>query len=905
MMNFTGQTNRRTVNMGSRVPRKTKDTILRNAELERIRRQREKAEMVAILTIQRHMRKRISNKTTYHSLIKRNDNDGMMTAFLKVFAKRLYSYLEPDDFIYLVKATNNQASVLPVLSDMLGDVAARKSSQELDELLILSVKPLDIPNASEHHINNKIKFIQNCSYELSDRQVIDILTPYSNYKEYDLYWNDLYFIEKGTVLIVRNYELFVNTLFSSEYNAHIEIVLERHKQNLSNFLINFLNAFESINANHRRMLTLIFMTICSEMIEPLNEISSLITDSFQTDLLKCFEWLEDKAHMYWKGLHYLVSQMSSMQRNSVFMLLLTDSHIRNHLIDLICDHFSDASMEAFSIFAQTLNFYIPLSPDDHLFQTVISRERLQSVSINIAQFLVSDILSSGTFIPLQELETFIELMWNLIYLDSRAKFLNEGTSTFWGLVPEEIHNLNIRKEILEFEQYYRDFLKNIEEMDLNEDELFDRKKMMDQTIKKQYLDDLRYKRRGASNKVKKLELLFRFPFMLKFFERVDYFNDLIEADKERIYNKNSFFGIFPGENRLRATIRRDHALEDAYNAYGSIGEGFKEKLNIQFINEFGPEAGIDGGGITKEFLQTLIQEAFIKGSFGLFEVTSFHKLYPSKDVSPQNLKYISFMGKVLGKCLYENILVDVEFADFFLKKILNVENNMNVPFNDLYSLDPEYYKNLMKLLEMSEDELNYMDLYFEVPDMPNGRRIPLIKDGLSVKVTQKNVFEYITRISHYKLNLQLYTVTSRFISGLSYMIPPHWLRMFTSYELKTLISGSEKDFDLEDLRKNTEYGGFTDDSITIQHFWMALSSFTPEERRKFLKFVFSVPTAPLKGFHSLNPLFGIRNAGDETNRLPTASTCINLLKLPDYKDYNTLREKLLTAINSDSRFELS
>ena len=137
------------------------------------------------------------------------------------------------------------------------------------------------------------------------------------------------------------------------------------------------------------------------------------------------------------------------------------------------------------------------------------------------------------------------------------------------------------------------------------------------------------------------------------------------------------------------------------------------------------------------------------------------------------------------------------------------------------------------------------------------------------------------------------------------MIPPHWLRMFTSYELKTLISGSEKDFDLEDLKKHTQYGGYTENSLTIQYFWKALGSFTMEERRKFLKFVFSVPTAPLKGFHSLNPLFGIRNAGEETDRLPTASTCVNLLKLPDYKDYKTLREKLLTSINSDSRFELS
>jgi len=41
------------------------------------------------------------------------------------------------------------------------------------------------------------------------------------------------------------------------------------------------------------------------------------------------------------------------------------------------------------------------------------------------------------------------------------------------------------------------------------------------------------------------------------------------------------------------------------------------------------------------------------------------------------------------------------------------------------------------------------------------------------------------------------------------------------------------------------------------------------------------------------------------DRLPTASTCVNLLKLPDYADEATMREKLLYAIESDAGFEYS
>ncbi len=40
-------------------------------------------------------------------------------------------------------------------------------------------------------------------------------------------------------------------------------------------------------------------------------------------------------------------------------------------------------------------------------------------------------------------------------------------------------------------------------------------------------------------------------------------------------------------------------------------------------------------------------------------------------------------------------------------------------------------------------------------------------------------------------------------------------------------------------------------------------------------------------------------------KLPTAATCMNLLKLPKYDSAEMLREKLLYAIRSNSGFELS
>lgn len=60
-----------------------------------------------------------------------------------------------------------------------------------------------------------------------------------------------------------------------------------------------------------------------------------------------------------------------------------------------------------------------------------------------------------------------------------------------------------------------------------------------------------------------------------------------------------------------------------------------------------------------------------------------------------------------------------------------------------------------------------------------------------------------------------------------------------------------------------------------------------------------------RGFKELVPKFAIRDAGRDNERLPTASTCVNLLKLPMYTDEKILRTKLLQAITSGAGFDLS
>ncbi len=104
--------------------------------------------------------------------------------------------------------------------------------------------------------------------------------------------------------------------------------------------------------------------------------------------------------------------------------------------------------------------------------------------------------------------------------------------------------------------------------------------------------------------------------------------------------------------------------------------------------------------------------------------------------------------------------------------------------------------------------------------------------------------------------------------------------MFNPQEIQILMGGVDTLIDLKDLRANTKYGGLYDDQAPgIQMFWSVIETFNQEERRALLRFATSCSRPPLLGFKELVPNFCIRDSGMDEQRLPTSSTCVNLLKV--------------------------
>ncbi|XP_036212147.1 ubiquitin-protein ligase E3C isoform X10 [Myotis myotis] len=411
---------------------------------------------------------------------------------------------------------------------------------------------------------------------------------------------------------------------------------------------------------------------------------------------------------------------------------------------------------------------------------------------------------------------------------------------------------------------------------------------------------------------RQLAILTELPFVVPFEERVKIFQRLIYADKQEVQGDGPFL------DGINVTIRRNYIYEDAYDKLSPENEpDLKKRIRVHLLNAHGlDEAGIDGGGIFREFLNELLKSGFNPNQ-GFFKTTNEGLLYPNPAaqmlVGDSFARHYYFLGRMLGKALYENMLVELPFAGFFLSKLLGTSADVDI--HHLASLDPEVYRNLLFLKSYGGD-VEELGLNFTVVnnDLGEAQVVELKCGGKDIPVTSANRIAYIHLVADYRLNRQIRQHCLAFRQGLANVVNLEWLRMFDQQEIQVLISGAQVPISLEDLKSFTNYsGGYSADHPVIRAFWRVVEGFTDEEKRKLLKFVTSCSRPPLLGFKAmlagvfqeLYPAFCIHNGGSDLERLPTASTCMNLLKLPEFQDEALLRSKLLYAIECAAGFELS
>jgi len=357
-------------------------------------------------------------------------------------------------------------------------------------------------------------------------------------------------------------------------------------------------------------------------------------------------------------------------------------------------------------------------------------------------------------------------------------------------------------------------------------------------------------------------------------------------------------------------VRREHILEDTTSA---LQRATPEDLRRQLKVVFEGEQGVDEGGLAREFFRLLSAEVFTADS-GLFDpevAKNARVLWFSRGSKCETTDFW-LAGVVLGLVVYNNLPgLDVHFPSVVFKKIKEEELGLE----DMRQVFPETYLSLRSLLlwkpdpgltkeEASEAFENIFCLDFTVTCDEDGevRTRELCEEGSDLPVTLENRGEFVRRYCQWLLTTGVQRQFEPFKKGVRRVCDSSLFNALDSAELE-LIACGEQDLDFSQLRKNTHYEGFSEDSEYVASFWTVLLTFDSVQKKRFLSFVTGSDLAPVGGLQELQLVLQ-RNSGEPTERLPTAHTCFNLLLLPEYESAGKLERMLTTAMENAEGFGL-
>lgn len=359
------------------------------------------------------------------------------------------------------------------------------------------------------------------------------------------------------------------------------------------------------------------------------------------------------------------------------------------------------------------------------------------------------------------------------------------------------------------------------------------------------------------------------------------------------------------EGHMRMNVRRQLLLGDSVDAVMSLSRKDLRKLwRFEFIGEM----GIDAGGLAREWFQLVTEEIF-DPDMGLWQSSETNQMCmqinPASEFVEDYLVYYRFLGRVMGKALFDRQLVAGHMVQYIYKHFCG----WPIAFRDLEAVDEEYYNNLNQLQQLADsgEDLEMLCLDFTTTQEVMGvkQEVPLVEGGADVEVNNENFPEYMEACLKYRMLERVKPQLNELILGFFDVIPEPLLTVFDFQELELLMCGLPN-IDMDDWKENTEYSGEYEgigpDSPAVQWFWEVVTEFDQEMKARLLQFVTGTSGVPSRGFGVLQGndgnirKFTIHGVPVGVCLYPRAHTCFNRIDLPIYESLDDLKEKLKLAV---------
>ncbi|KAJ4381572.1 hypothetical protein N0V86_002936 [Didymella sp. IMI 355093] len=323
------------------------------------------------------------------------------------------------------------------------------------------------------------------------------------------------------------------------------------------------------------------------------------------------------------------------------------------------------------------------------------------------------------------------------------------------------------------------------------------------------------------------------------------------------------------------------------------------------------EVGLDHGGVTYEFFRVILGEAFAR-DYGMFTSDPKTQMTWFQPGSLEPLWKFKMLGVLFSLAIYNGITLPVTFPLVFYKLMLQSRFKF---LDDHSSLDyirdgwPDLARSFETLLDWKDGDVADVfvrDYAFSYEVFGGRVDIDMVKHDRNASslsetplVTNENrgafVRDYVTHLILHTIRPQL----KAFKKGFYTCLNQRSLELFTPRTLKKLIEG-EQNISISELRACATYEDYDATHPTVRIFWDIVQGYPQQDAAHLLEFVTASDRVPVTGYKSLT--FNIVRMGNDSEQLPTSSTCFGKLYLPEYKDRQKMERKLELAIQNAKGF---
>ncbi|XP_076413244.1 putative E3 ubiquitin-protein ligase HERC4 isoform X10 [Peromyscus maniculatus bairdii] len=348
---------------------------------------------------------------------------------------------------------------------------------------------------------------------------------------------------------------------------------------------------------------------------------------------------------------------------------------------------------------------------------------------------------------------------------------------------------------------------------------------------------------------------------------------------------------------LILVVRRENIVGDAMEVLRKTKNiDYKKPLKVVFVGE----DAVDAGGVRKEFFLLIMRE-LLDPKYGMFRYYEDSRLIWFSDKTFEDSDLFHLIGVICGLAIYNFTIVDLHFPLALYKKLLKRKPSLD----DLKELMPDVGRSMQQLLDYPEDDIEEtfcLNFTITVENFGATEVKELVPNGADTAVNRQNRQEFVDAYVDYIFNKSVASLFDAFHAGFHKVCGGKVLLLFQPNELQAMVIGNTN-YDWKELEKNTEYKGeYWAEHPTIKIFWEVFHELPLEKKKQFLLFLTGSDRIPILGMKSLKLV--IQSTGGGESYLPVSHTCFNLLDLPKYTEKETLRCKLIQAIDHNEGFSL-